>query len=345
MEKRPPLTEYVMARLISFGVMFFLFFAVILFLLFFFYPLEGIFSVYTFSFFFVLLGFLVFSFVIYRVMNHMQSELIRLNSYIEQIDAVDNIEHKESFITQEFEDLQQNLLYILKKSKKREVIKQRYNAKLKLKNRQRGDMISAIAHEFRNPITSIVGYAQTLEEDRHIPLGLRENFLKKIYTNGQTLEALLSRLILWNTFESKETRLEKTSFDLKYVLNEIKQQLEESYSKREIKIQGLTRTIYADRTLLEVVIKNLIENALKYSDKAVEVTIEASRLCIIDRGIGIKKNEIEKVTKKFYRSQSQTWNNSLGLGLSIVKTILTLHKIKLEIQSIEGEGSIFSFEI
>ena len=295
--------------------------------------------------FLIALAFSIFIFFIYRGAGHMQKELNILNKYLANLEEIDQIDYEAHFFTQEFEEINQNLIQALKKAKKREDIKQRYNAKLKLKNRQRADMISAIAHEFRNPIASIMGYSQTLQDDPDIPKPLQEKFLSKIYNNGNKIEALLSRLILWNKFESGEATLHKSSFDIYTLTQEIKLALEEQYKNREILIKGESHIVDADRTLMEVVLKNLIENALKYSKDEVLVEIEENRISVSDKGVGISDKDIDKVTKKFYRSGTHNWDNSMGLGLSIVKTILALHKSKLDIKSKENEGSTFSFDL
>jgi signal transduction histidine kinase len=103
--------------------------------------------------------------------------------------------------------------------------------------------------------------------------------------------------------------------------------------------------IEADRTLLEIVLKNLMENALKYSKDEVLVKINADQISVMDKGAGISSADITKVTKKFYRSGTHSWDNSMGLGLSIVKSILALHGTTLEIESEEEKGSTFSFHI
>ena len=206
-------------------------------------------------------------------------------------------------------------------------------------------MISAIAHEFRNPIASIMGYSQTLVDDSQIPQDLRNKFLGKIYNNGTKIEALLSRLVLWNKFESGEATLHPTSFDIYTVIQDLKECLSEKYSQRDIRIEGGSYVIDADRTLLEVVLKNLIENALKYSQDDIRIIIKEGRVSVVDSGTGISSSDISKVTKKFYRSGTQSWDNSMGLGLSIVKSILALHGTELEIESEEEKGSTFSFKI
>jgi len=339
MYRRPHFTEYVMARIITIAVIIFIVFSLILVL---FMPQN---SMLMLAILLLALALGVLVFAIGRGANRMQKELRTINKYLSNLDKVDKIEYKARFFTQEFEDINQSLIKILKKSKKREDIKQRYNAKLKLKNRQRADMISAIAHEFRNPIASIMGYSQTLIDDTKIPKPLQDKFLGKIYNNGNKIESLLSRLILWNKFESKEASLDKSRFDILTLAEDVSVSLQESYKDREIEIKGLSRQVEADRTLLEVVLKNLIENALKYSKERVLVEITEDEILVSDRGVGIGKKDLDKVTKKFYRSGTHSWDNSMGLGLSIVKAILSMHQSSLKIESIKDKGSTFSFKI
>ncbi|HEY9189670.1 MAG TPA: HAMP domain-containing sensor histidine kinase [Sulfurovum sp.] len=337
--RRPHFTEYIMARLVTLAVAT----SVVFSILFWIFIPDG--TTVLIAIAILISGFSIFIYAINRGAEHMQRELQLINKYLDKLEKIDNIDYKAQFFTKEFEDINQNLIKVIQSAKKREDIKQRYNAKLKLKNRQRADMISAIAHEFRNPIASIMGYAQTLDEDKDIPSELQEKFLRKIYNNGVKIESLLSRLVLWNKFESGEATLHPSNFDLYKLVEEVKISLEEKYPQREIVIEGSPYMVDADRTLLEVVLKNLIENALKYSKDEVLVKIEDGRLSVVDKGAGISSEDISKVTKKFYRSGTHSWDNSMGLGLSIVKKILALHDTSLEIESEEEKGSTFSFKI
>jgi len=233
----------------------------------------------------------------------------------------------------------------LKKLKKNNREKRKYQAKLKLKNAQRTSMISALAHEFRNPISAIMGYAQTINEDADIPPKLRQSFLQKIYNNSLKIEELLSRLILWNKFENGEHEIQLSTFELSKIVSDVILALQDKYPSREIIFEPKELSIEADRTLIEIVLKNLIENALKYSQKKVEIKIQNNIVSIIDKGIGISQEDITKVTKKFYRSKTLSWNNSMGLGLSIVKWILKQHHTHINIDSTPKVGSTFSFYI
>lgn len=337
--ERPHFKEYIMARTVTLALVIFVLFSITLALF-----IENS-EVLTFTIFLMALSFSMFIYMIYRGAAAMQEELKTINRYLRYIEDIDSIDDEAKFFTKEFEEINYNLVKVLKKSRKREDLKQKYNTKLKLKNRQRADMISAIAHEFRNPIASIIGYSQTLQEDKEIPESLREKFLAKIVNNGDKIEALLARLVLWNKFESGEAKLHRSSFGLKSLSLDIQTSLEEKYKSRFVIVEGEEREVAADRTLMEVVLKNLIENALKYSRNDVYVRIDPYYISIQDSGVGISEKDIEKVTKKFYRSDKHNWDNSMGLGLSIVKKILLMHDTELKIESVVDKGSIFSFKI
>ena len=219
--KRPQFVEYMMVRVIVAIVMITLIFSIFLWLF-----ISDIDTALV-SISLLWLGFLIFGYVIYIISSNIQNELQSVNKYFNNIEKVGNEDSKNYLFTQDFEDINQSLIKIIKNVKKKEEIKQRYNSKLKLKNRQRGDMISAIAHEFRNPIASIMGYSQTLVEDNDIPPVLQNKFLGKIYNNGMKIESLLSRLVLWNKFESGEASLTPSKFVLYDLVTDVKSQLEE----------------------------------------------------------------------------------------------------------------------
>jgi signal transduction histidine kinase len=88
-----------------------------------------------------------------------------------------------------------------------------------------------------------------------------------------------------------------------------------------------------------------MDNALKYSKSDVVVALEGQRLLVKDSGIGIKEDELQKVTSKFYRVDKNSWDNSMGLGLAMVTYTLKLLDSSLEIESEFGKGSTFGFGI
>lgn len=335
--KRPSLTEYIVARLITIIIFVTTIYSVAVIFI----PLEYQNSLFHIGLFFLSLLLILFS--VYIGARRVKKELKKVEKYLSGSEI--NSKTQAYFFTDEFERISIKLIQILQRIKKNDKKKRKYTAKIKLKNRQRSDMLSAIAHEFRNPIASIMGYAQTINDDDEIPPILRKKFLGKIYKNGEKIEELLSRLLLWNRFESGEQELQLSRFDIYPLIADIASNLEERYKNRKIIVYEYHVTIKADKALIEIVIKNLIENALKYSKEPIEIKIEKHKISIIDKGIGISAENIDKVTKKFFRTDEHNWDNSMGLGLAIVKQILKLHNSSLHIQSQEHRGSIFSFTI
>jgi signal transduction histidine kinase len=114
---------------------------------------------------------------VYYGTKRVSKELKNVENYLSESSDEGTPHSSARLFTEEFESINVKLIQTLRKIKKREKEKRKYTAKIKLKNRERSDMLSAIAHEFRNPIAAIMGYSQTLTEDEEIPAGLRLNFL------------------------------------------------------------------------------------------------------------------------------------------------------------------------
>ncbi|MEA3553150.1 MAG: HAMP domain-containing sensor histidine kinase [Campylobacterota bacterium] len=241
----------------------------------------------------------------------------------------------------EFNKITKLLTSVSANLSKKDKQKSKYTAKLKLSNRQKDDIISAISHEFKNPIAVINGYTQTLLEEKDINPNIREKFLNKISSNSQKLTNMIDRLRLSIKLEEGKQPYSFKSCDIYTVTKEIIEDLKLTYPNREIILEGSSTILDVDETMLSIAISNLIENGLKYSQDNIIVKLNKKSLQVMDSGIGIKKSDISKITDKFYRVSSNGWNNSLGLGLSLVNNILDLHKFKLQIDSIENEGTTF----
>ena len=246
-----------------------------------------------------------------------------------------------SNFTFEFNKIANLLSKVAKKLSKQDELKAKNSAKLKVANRQKDELISSLSHEFKNPIAIISGYSQTLLEDENISKELHNRFLNKIHTNSLKLSQLIDKLRLSIKLQEKQQSLQKSEVNLYKLVENCASDLKFKYKDREIIIEKNEVFIEVDETLFSIVVSNLIENALKYSSKEVEIKIDKNSLSVIDFGIGINQNDIEKIDKKFYRASSNEWNNSLGLGLFIVKSILKLHNFRLEIESKENIGSRF----
>lgn len=245
----------------------------------------------------------------------------------------------------EFLDISLILKNLVKKLDSRDRQKRKYTAKLRLMNKQRNDILSAISHEFKNPIASIIGYAQTIQTDIDMPVKIKDKFLSKIVSNGDKISKMLDRLALSVKLENGDLDVVNSRFELKRLCHEVATNLNSKYPQRDIIVEADLGKIYADKTMIELVLINLVDNALKYSSFDVKIIFKDEVVSIIDQGIGIKEEHIEKIANKFYRIDKNTWDNSMGIGLAMVSYILKSLDSSLEIDSVFGEGSTFSFSV
>jgi signal transduction histidine kinase len=226
----------------------------------------------------------------------------------------------------------------IEKLKEENRILKKENKKLKILNSFKDELISAISHEFKNPISIINGYIETVLES-NLDEKTKNKFLKKIQKNTLRLSELIDRLYLITKLENKKLKPKFTLFRL----DECAKNLIEGLDER-VKLESSKCLIYADKNLMEIVLQNLISNALKYSKKEVIVKI-SDKVEVIDFGKGIDEKDIPLIKEKFYKATKKDWDNSLGLGLAIVEHILKLHNTSLQIESKKGKGSRFYFDI
>lgn len=275
----------------------------------------------------------------------MAGEVKRLGRLFRSIEDKFFLDSYAPFRIAEFNALGEVALKLSRKLEKRDKKKKEYQAKIRLKNRQQSEVLSAISHEFKNPIAVIKGYCDTLMNDPGMDGAMRARFLKKIANSSDKLTRMLDRFAFATQLENEEFEVKFAPVDLYELGKESVQGMQDKYPNRQIALEGAPRIVQADRMLLEMVLSNLIDNALKYSSEVVTVRIDADRVSVIDRGIGIEPDDLEKVTKKFYRASRLNWDNSMGLGLAIVGFALKRHGSELEIISKPNEGSTFSFKI
>ncbi|WP_320035856.1 ATP-binding protein [Halarcobacter sp.] len=285
-----------------------------------------------------------FFFVTYYLSLKIKDETNSILEYLIQMSNKKPRQEIYSDFCEEFNKITRLLNKVASKLSKREKQKAKQTAKLKVANRQKDEIISAISHEFKNPIAIITGYAETILNDKELPDKMQTNFLNKIYSNGNKMSHIIDKLRLTLKLEEGKQNIMTTECSLRKLLDEIVSDLQDKYTQREIHILGEDVKIKIDETLFSMVLTNLIENALKYSEDEVTIKIEQDSICVIDKGIGIDEDEIRKINQKFYRVSQNGWNNSLGLGLFIVHSILKLHNFELIIHSKIHEGSEFQIK-
>jgi two-component system, OmpR family, phosphate regulon sensor histidine kinase PhoR len=223
----------------------------------------------------------------------------------------------------------------------------------------KADFIANVSHELRTPLTAIKGYTETLEEEAYENREDRRHFLGIIKRHTDRLINIVSDLLVLSEIESKESlSLEMSKSDFEDVdLNEVVKSSYESLRRKvseknlqiEINVKEGIPGIKGNRFLLEQMLINLIDNAVKYTPERGRVTISAYsedsniNLEISDTGIGIPKENLNRIFERFYRVDN-TRSRKLGgtgLGLSIVKHIAIIHNGKIDVESEVGKGSRF----
>lgn len=279
------------------------------------------------------------------VQRHMQKELLKIQNGLQAIANKEYKTHINAGFAKEFVQIAETIHQLGAKLAKRDKQKRKHNAKLRLLNKQRSDIIAAIGHEFKNPIAAIMGYAQTLLDDSNMDGQIKERFLGKIISNGNKINTMINRLSLATKLENGDLNPNKSQFDLAKLATDVVSTFTQRHKDRKFVLHVNSCMVNADSTMIEMVLNNLIDNAIKYSENTIYIEVINKKCSVRDEGEGIPVDEIPKITKKFYRSNRYSWDNSIGLGLSLVSYILKLHGSELEIQSELGEGSTFSFAL
>ena len=200
-------------------------------------------------------------------------------------------------------------------------------------------------------MTSIVGYTDLLRLKK-CDEKTTKKALDYIYSESKRLEKLSFKLMELMSISENEIKLE--IFEITDFIKKIVTDEENIIKTNKIIIQADKSNVKGDKDLLQVVIKNLLENSNKAEPKDNKIIIKGEklknkkyRISIIDKGIGIPKQDINRVTEDFYmvdKSRSRK-NGGSGIGLSLVKKILLLHKSNIFIESEENEGTMVYFEL
>ncbi len=219
----------------------------------------------------------------------------------------------------------------------------------------RRDFVASVSHELRTPLTVITGYAETLLDGAMLEPEHATPFLQIILQASQQLTALVNDVLDLSRIESGYIKYQFSAVNLKNMVQKsvdlLQQAIEKKQIKLEIHIPGDLPLVYADPCYLDIVIRNLLDNAIKYVDERngkVRISAfrngEGIRLEVEDNGIGISKSDLDRIFERFYRVDKarSRERGGTGLGLAIVKHIILAHKGNVEVRSRINHGSVFS---
>ncbi len=236
----------------------------------------------------------------------------------------------------------------------------KYESEIVLKNEELGRInaekdkfFSIIAHDLRSPFTGFLGFTDLLKSDlKSISLNELQTIINKMSINAHNLFALLTNLLEWSMMQRGLTAFNPIKISVKDVVENVSGVFYDIANNKEVSLNiDLPENVFieADKTMLETILRNLISNALKFSNKGGSVTISAEsnkkdvNISVKDTGIGMDdelKSEIFRIDKKSGRKGTAN-EPSTGLGLLLCKEFAEKNNGKITINSEEGKGSEF----
>jgi len=217
-------------------------------------------------------------------------------------------------------------------------------------SRAHTDFVANASHELRTPLAAILGYVETLQEgDGKLDTPTAQKFLGIIEREAQRLHALVSDLMSLSRVEAEKHDLPTERIDLASLVERAARDAAGSNRIERLKLDlAAEPLVLGDLQQLEQVVRNLVDNALKYGapDTPVSVTLDLAqgdlaRIAVVDQGEGIAPEQIPHLTRRFYRTDPgrSRASGGTGLGLAIVKHIVERHRGRLDITSALGEGT------
>ena len=231
----------------------------------------------------------------------------------------------------------------------------RENEEKSQREKMRQEFSANVSHELKTPLTSILGFAELLKDGISDEKTVQD-FSTTIYDETTRMIKLVSDIIKLSRLDEKSIELEKEEVSLKEVALDALDSLKTVASKKDIKVEitGEDGVIFAVRPVIYEMVYNLIENGIKYNKAGGHVKVNVSTsdddndsnicLTVKDNGIGIPKNQINRIFERFYRVDKRRSKKTggTGLGLSIVKHAAKYHNASVSVDSEEGMGSVFT---
>lgn len=218
----------------------------------------------------------------------------------------------------------------------------------------RQQFISDVSHEFQTPLTAISGFA-TILKNENLTDEQRQKYADIILFNSNRLSHLSKNMLQLTLLDGEDTSLDKSEFPLIEQLNRVIEMEDNAALSKDIEIEFIHPKkefiIEADESRMEQVWINLLSNAIKYTNEHGVVTVKVRRTAtelqvrFEDTGVGMSQDAISHIFERFYRQDKSRTIEGNGLGLSIVKRIIDLHHYKIDVESQEDVGSVFTVYI
>lgn len=220
---------------------------------------------------------------------------------------------------------------------------------VKLDN-MRKEFVADVSHELKTPITSIMGYADTLLEGEY-DKETQDKFLKVIASEARRMAKLVTDLLILSRYDNNKVKKEITEFDLGDLVKKCQEKLQLEINKKGHEVECFVTAnvppVKADKDGIERVVLNIMTNSIKYTPENGNIKIYVgfvyndAYIKIIDNGIGIPEEDLNRIFERFYRVDKARTREmgGTGLGLSIAKEILDQNNGSIDIKSEKGKGT------
>jgi signal transduction histidine kinase len=217
----------------------------------------------------------------------------------------------------------------------------------------KSDFVSTISHEFKSPLSSIRQLAEMLQSGRVPSENRRQEYYDVLVEQSERLTLLIDNILDFAKIEEGRKKFDFQLLDIGSLLQQIVSVIQDQVRHKDfvirLEIEKPLPEIKADRESMTQAITNLIDNAVKYSGEARDIIVRAFEegqyliITVKDFGIGIKKEEIDKIFERFYRGGDELTRTvkGSGLGLTLVKQIVEAHHGNVSVESEPGHGSTF----
>jgi signal transduction histidine kinase len=221
----------------------------------------------------------------------------------------------------------------------------------------RREMVANVSHDLRTPLTTMRGYLETLLlKDDTLPDSERKQYLETALHHSQRLAKLVEELFELARLDSCESVVYSEQFSISELVQDVVQAFQFRARDKAIRLNVNLKpdvpVIHGDIGMMQRVLENLLENALRHTPSNGQVTIsvgvDSGRVAVrvSDSGPGIRQESVSSIFDRFYQQDSSRGEDGgSGLGLAIVKRILELHGSTIEVNSSKGRGTTFSFQL
>lgn len=231
-----------------------------------------------------------------------------------------------------------------------------YNDRLQLESslRFKNKVLSVIAHDLKNPVASVAQFSDLLIEKPE--LTQKKHILTSLQVSSHAAVSLLDNLLYWGRSQAHELEVTPQSINIQKLVNEAVSLFKHMATQKEVELSSIVSqdvTAFADHALVNIVLRNLVSNAIKFTPREGSVTIKSyvegdlTHIMVIDTGIGIKPDILARFESEgsLNSSTGTEHEHGTGLGLQLARDLISKSGGDLGIESKPGEGSTFTFTL